>query len=281
MPFTGHVPLEITILEATNAGQRSIEHGIEDRGVSTAEQELIDLQKKQDFMAEAMRTKNYSLIPEAIARNGNLQLDHFSQERADSLYRILVKNGTYLCPTLVVQRWIAFGDTMAEAHDPRQQYIQPGTLVYWQPSMNMLTKYRTAAYIDYVKRRYAAHLQQIAREQAAGVQLLAGTDLTIPYTYPGFSVHDEMELFVTAGLTPLQALQTATTHPVEFFGLQQTMGSVTPGKLAELVLLDDNPLTDIRSANRISAVITHGKLLRRPELDAMMSRAAEAAKSLN
>jgi imidazolonepropionase-like amidohydrolase len=142
---------------------------------------------------------------------------------------------------------------------------------------NMLTKYRTSACVEYTKRNYAAHLQQIPREEAAGVQLLAGTDLTVPYTYPGWSVHDEMKLFVTAGLTPLQALQTAVTHPVKYFGLEQTMGSVRPGKLAELVLLDGNPLLDIGNTDRIAAVITHGKLIRKPELDAMLLQAERAA----
>jgi len=112
------------------------------------------------------------------------------------------------------------------------------------------------------------------------VQFLTGTDLTIPYIYPGFSVHDEMKMFVTAGLTPLQALQAATTHPVEFFGLQQSMGSIAAGKLAEVVLLDGNPLKNIGNADRIAAVITHGKVLRRPELDVMMLAAAEAAQSV-
>jgi imidazolonepropionase-like amidohydrolase len=111
------------------------------------------------------------------------------------------------------------------------------------------------------------------------VQLLAGTDLTVPYTYPGSSVHDEIKLFASAGLTPLQALQTATTHPVEFFGLQNTLGSVTAGKRAEVVLLDGDPLIDLNNLDRIEAVITQGKVLRRPELEALAERAANVAQS--
>jgi imidazolonepropionase-like amidohydrolase len=145
----------------------------------------------------------------------------------------------------------------------------------------MLTKDRTPAYIAYTKRNYAAHLGQVSKEQAAGVQLLAGTDLSVPYTSPGSSVHDKVKLFVTAGLTPSQALQAAITHPVHYFGLEQSMGSVTPGKLAELVLLDRNPMLDIVNTESIAAVITRGRLLRKPDLDALMlqgERAAHAAK---
>jgi hypothetical protein len=230
-------------------------------------------------MAEAMKSGNFTLIPEGIARNGNLWLKNFSQERADALYRTLAQTRTYLCPTLGVQRWIAYGDDLASKPDDRQRYIDPKTLVYWQPSMNLLTKYRTPAYIEWVKVRYAKHLQQISKQQEHGVQLLAGTDLTVPYTYPGSSVHDEIRLFVSAGLTPLQALQTATTHPVEFFGLQNRLGSVTAGKRAEVVLLEGDPLLDLNNLDRIEAVITHGKVLRRPELEALAEGAANVAQS--
>ena len=281
LPFAGHVPVLITIREATDAGQRTIEHAIELRGGSTAEQDVIDIQRKRDIMAEAMHTQNFALIPEFIAQNGNLLLDHFSQPRADALYRSFVRNGTYLCPTLDVKQWLAFVDDLAKQPSPRQQYVPKSTLHYWQPEVGLLTRYRTPAYIAFRKREYAAIMQQIPRQQAAGVQLLAGTDLTVPFTYAGFSVHDEMELFVKAGLSPLQALQTATTHPVEFFGLQQSMGSIVPGKVAELVVLDANPLQDIRNAGRITAVVTHGRILRRADLDSLLSEAAASAQASN
>ena len=98
LPFAGHVPVRVTILDATNAGQRSIEHGIELRGTSTAEDEVIRDIETTDVMAEAIRTKNFALIPESLARRGDLLLDNYSASRAQQLYRALVKNGTYLTP---------------------------------------------------------------------------------------------------------------------------------------------------------------------------------------
>ncbi len=279
LPVAGHVPDDVTILEAVHAGQRSIEHQIEHRGESTAEQELIDRRITHDFMAEAIKTGNYSLIPDGIAREGNLWLQGFSQRRADALYRTLAQNGTYLCPTLVTGYWVAYGDDLAAKPDARQRFIDPGTLVYWQPSMNMLTKYRTPAYTEWVKIKWATLFKQLPRQQALGVQFLAGTDLTVPYTYPGSSVHDEIRMFVSAGLTPLQALQTATRNPVQFFGLQKSLGSVDPGKRAEFVLLDGNPLADLNNLDHIQAVVTHGKLLRKPDLEALTATAADAVKA--
>lgn len=279
LPFAGHVPDFVTILEAVNAGQRSIEHGIEQRGESTVEQEQIDQKRSQDFMTEALKTGNYGLIPDGIARNGNVWLKHFSQDRANTLYRTLAKRGTYLCPTLVTAHWMAYGDELASKPDARQRFIDPKTLTFWQPSMNMLTKYRTPAYTEWVKVRYAKLLQQLPRQQASGVQLLAGTDLTIPFIYPGSSVHDEIRIMASAGLSNLQALQTATTHPVQFFGLQEILGSVAPGKRAEFVLLDGNPLESLDNLDRIQAVITHGRVLRRAELNRLTAEAANAVKT--
>ena len=212
LPFAGHVPNQITIMEAVQAGQRSIEHGIEHRGESTAEEELIQREKTDNYFSEAMRTHNFTLIPEGIAREGEIWRAHFSQQRADDLYRALAQHGTYLCPTLVTERWGAYGDEIASKPDPRQRFIDPNTLPYWQPSANMLTKYATPAYKAWFKTKYKMLLQQIPRQQALGVQLLAGTDLTVPFIYPGSSVHEEIKLFALAGLTPLQALQTATTR---------------------------------------------------------------------
>ncbi len=279
LPFAGHVPNEITILEAVHAGQRSIEHGIAHRGESTAEDELIARHKTDDYFAEAMRTKNFTLIPEGIAREGQIWRQHFSQQRADNLYRELARNGTYLCPTLVTERWGAYGEEMAKQSDARQQYIDPGTLPYWQPSANMLTKYATPAYKEWFKTKYMMLLQQIPRQQALGVQLLAGTDLTIPFIYPGSSVHDEIRLFAEAGLTPLQALQTATIRPVAFFHLERSLGSVEVGKRAELVLLDGNPLQNLGSLDHISAVLTHKAVFQKPELDRMTAKSAALAQS--
>lgn len=279
LPFAGHVPNEVTILEAVHAGQRSIEHGIEHRGESTAEEELIARRKTDDYFDKAMRTHDYTLIPEGIAREGKIWQEHFSQPRADALYRALAQNGTYLCPTLVTERWGAYGDELANTSDVRQQYIDPATLPYWQPSMNMLTKYRTPAYKQWFETKYKTLLEQIPRQQALGVQLLAGTDLTIPFIYPGSSVHDEIRLFAQAGITPLQALQTATTRPVAFFGLQQSLGSVAVGKKAELVLMDGNPLQNLDYLDRISAVLTHKRAILRPELNRMMAQAAKNAQS--
>ena len=94
----------------------------------------------------------------------------------------------------------------------------------------------------------------------AGVQFLAGTDTLNPFCFPGFSLHDELALLVEAGLTPMEAMQAATINPAVFMGKSSSLGTIEKGKIADLVLLDANPLDDIGNTKRIAAVVVGGKL---------------------
>ena len=105
--------------------------------------------------------------------------------------------------------------------------------------------------------------------QKAGVPLLAGTDLGFAYIYPG-DVIKELELFVQAGLTPLEALRTATINPARFLNKDTELGSVEERKLADLVLLDGNPLDDIHNLRSVRAVVFNGRFFDRTQLDAMV-----------
>lgn len=122
--------------------------------------------------------------------------------------------------------------------------------------------------------------KQILIAHRLGVSFLAGTDVSAAYTYPGFSLHDELALFVEAGFTPLEALRTATVNPARFFGTTDSMGSIEAGKTSDLVILDANPLENISNTKRISAVIVDGRLLTRCDLDSLLQKAEAAAKSL-
>lgn len=112
----------------------------------------------------------------------------------------------------------------------------------------------------------------------AGVPIMAGTDVANPFIYAGFSLHDELNVLVKAGLTPMEALQSATLNPAKFVGMQDSLGTGTPGKLADLVLLNANPLADISNTQRISAVVFNWKLLDRQSLDKMLADVEENAK---
>lgn len=106
---------------------------------------------------------------------------------------------------------------------------------------------------------------------------MAGTDFTVRYIYPGFSLHDELALLVEGGLTPMEALQTATRNPAEYLGMLNAFGTVEKGKTADLVLLEANPLEDIKNTRRIAAVMVGGKLLPKEQLQQILADVEAAA----
>jgi imidazolonepropionase-like amidohydrolase len=121
-------------------------------------------------------------------------------------------------------------------------------------------------------------MRDVREMHAAGVPLAAGTDIGAPLLVPGFSLHDELELLVrVAGMTPAEALRAATLTPARVLGRADSLGTVEPGRLADLVLLDADPLADIRNTRRIHAVVADGRLLDRAALDALLAEAEHAA----
>ena len=105
----------------------------------------------------------------------------------------------------------------------------------------------------------------------ANVEIMAGTDTPIAFLIPGFSLHNELVLLVEGGLTPLEALRSATLLPAQYFNMDDVLGTIESGKLADLVLLDANPLDDIRNTKTINSVIRNGKLYDREALDSLLS----------
>ena len=105
----------------------------------------------------------------------------------------------------------------------------------------------------------------------AGIKFLAGTDAPTFLSMPGFSLHDELKLFTQAGFSPLEALRTATINPAKFLKATDSLGTIEKGRIANLVLLDANPLENISNTKKINAVILNGKLLERKDLDELLN----------
>lgn len=113
----------------------------------------------------------------------------------------------------------------------------------------------------------------------AGVQIMAGSDSLDPFNFPGSSLHEELQLLTEVGFTPMQSLQAATSKPAEFLDAagEGGWGTVQSGKIADLVLLDANPLVDIANTRKIAAVVLGGKFLARDDLDLMLGEARAAS----
>jgi imidazolonepropionase-like amidohydrolase len=268
IPFAGHVPGSVSVAEASDAGQKSIEHftGLL-QACSTREEELrkasadawLHLPAGQAFPSRASLR---ALSQQALAT--------FSPEKAQALYARLARNHTWQCPTLTVLRNMAFIQDPANRTDPRLKYMPPGIASGWDPKGDFRLKDRTDedyALAKTVNRKLA---EQIRPMRQAGVDFLAGTDVLNPYCFPGFSLHDELTLLVEGGLSPMEALQAATLNPARFLGKEQDLGTVEKGKIADLVVLAANPLEEIGNSRKIEAVVTGGKLHSKAELQKML-----------
>ena len=205
---------------------------------------------------------------------------HRTSKDATRLLDSLAQNQTWQVPTLAWQRGGTFLDQRDLKHDPLDKYVP----AYWRDvtwrrftdeMMPDLLRDPLALRQDY----FAHNLKMVGAMHHAGVPFMAGTD-TAPgvYIVPGFSLHDELANFVEAGFTPMEALQTATSNPARFLGMEASLGSVEPGKIADLVLLTADPLEDIRNTRKISAVVANGHIFDRAALDQILTHVEAAAK---
>ena len=164
-------------------------------------------------------------------------------------------------------------------HKEWLKYVPSGMRELWKKMSEDNMKQRSAQTWDETHREFPEELKLVGRMYRAGVGILAGSDTYNPYVYPGFSLHEELSLLVEAGLPPMAALQAAIIGPARFMGQAERRGTVEVGKVADLVLLDRDPLADIHNTTSIRAVILGGKLMPRASLDAMLAEAeATAAK---
>jgi hypothetical protein len=236
LPFAGHLPDEPGALGAAALGQRTIEHG---RGMLPCSAEI---RARIRSNPNSTRLNRYC-APEAVQAEILPALRHA---------------GTWYTPTLVSFR----GHRMVGAPSlsnwlaklPGIEHVTPDLKRHWEKMAGPAP--------DGLERELISGFGPLAlAANRAGVPLLAGSDLGDPYVVPGFGLQDELQLLVEAGLSTRDALRSATIEPARALGLSADLGSVQPGKIADLVVLDADPLSDIRNTRRIRAVIIGGRLL--------------------
>jgi imidazolonepropionase-like amidohydrolase len=199
-------------------------------------------------------------------------LETYDPAKADALFAELKKNHTWQCPTLTVLRSFASISDPTFTNDPRLKYMPRSVRDSWDPGKDVRLRNRSAAEMETQKQVYEKNVEIVGAMQRAGVGILAGTDVLNPYCFPGFSLHDELGLLVRAGLTPIEALQAATLNAARFMGRENDLGTIAAGKLADLVLLDRNPLDDISNTKKIDGVVLDGRLFPKAALDDMLNK---------
>jgi imidazolonepropionase-like amidohydrolase len=235
LPFDGHLP-EAGPLAAAAAGQRTLEHG-----------QHMMLCSESDWKKIHTEPANRAADEETWCANPDVQA---------KMFPAIIRAGEWLTPTLTVWR---SGDMIGRPNAKVLAAKLSGSATVW-PELQQWwdSEMGSPPFTDFQRSLLEKAPAMAAAASRAGVKLLAGTDLGDPYVIPGYSLHDELELMVAAGVPTLKALQSATSEPSLAFGLSATVGTIAPGQSADLLVLNADPLQDISNTSRICAVVFNG-----------------------
>ena len=277
LPVVAHVPLTVLAGDASDAGVRSFEH-------------LRNLELACSRDAEALLAERTSMLEAGAGRIGMelrteihlaqrmRAIETYDPERCAALLRKLAANGTWQSPTLFLGTREALRPDLRDGVRETLRWVPDHHRADWEAWSKRVSALTPAAAAAH--KRYADWLfRLVQRMREEGVGLLAGTDISVQWLVPGAGVHEELRSLVEAGLTPLEALRTATWNPGLYFERSGEVGAVAPGRIADLVLIDADPLVDIRNARRIRAVVAKGRYLDRPTLDGLLATAERMARS--
>jgi len=252
LPFAGHLPHSMSIWDAIQMDQQSIEHM---NGV---------LEACTDQPEELQNLTGKSKSEKAL-----FLVRSFDQYKFDSLANFLARSNTWICPTLSV---LKFTSTMPDAswmNDSRLKYLPEQIQKMWQPDKTNID----TSFFEAYEKMFQLQSSLTGKLAGKGVKILAGTDFPNSFCYPGFSLHDELQLMVENGLSPAMALKSATLNPAIFMGKEKEVGKIAEGYRSNLVLLKANPLEDIRNTKKINAVFIRGKYLNSADLNAFLEKA--------
>jgi imidazolonepropionase-like amidohydrolase len=252
LPLEGHVPDAIRASEAINAGQITFEH-------------LIGI-----FEASSPDEDKYL----SGNKGPGVFLATYDPAREANIIALIAAHHVWQCPTLYWERGQWLVDAIDYSKDPDLAYAAHTWVTkLWPASQASIIKSLDTDPLP-VREKFVPHeLEIVHRLQAADVPFLAGTDTPAGVdVIPGISLHLELQRFVDAGFTPLQALQTATLNPAIFLGKRSDYGTVESGKVADLVLLRANPLENIANTRSITAVVADGRYLSLRDLEQLRTR---------
>jgi imidazolonepropionase-like amidohydrolase len=265
--FEGHVPDAIRASEAVSVGQRTFEHLIGIFEASTPDEDAF-LERRYGEGKNPAANKSLAAF-----------LDRYDPAREANIIQLLAKDSVWQCPTLFWERGQWLVDVIDYTKDPDIAYTPRTWIAKKFPSSAKGIAESMDSDPLAVRRRFVEHELDIVRKlHRAGVPFLAGTDTPAGVDVtPGISLHLELERFVAAGFTPLEALQTATINPARFFGKLSDYGTVQPGRVADLVILRANPLDDIANTRAIGGVVADGKYWSRSDIETLRDRLKKVA----
>ena len=263
-----HVPFSVDVVEASNAGLDCMEHMSNLELSCSSEWETL-LQERLKMLEEGSETPGGQLRNEVYEAQRLRAFRSQDEERRDFVLNTLAQNDTWQVPTLVItsqeEHKIYARDDFKETF----RYLPEPLRTEWRNNAENHAQ-KSPSEVGLAHSYWAYDM--IPRLVEKGINIMAGTDMPLAMLTPGFSLHEELALLVKYGLTPMQALEAATLNPAEYYGLEDQQGSIAKGMMADMVILDANPLEDISNTLRINAVMRNGFLHTREELDNILSQ---------
>ncbi len=252
-PVAGHVPYDIRPSEAAQAGIKSQEHFLEILKEVSTESDALRVDEI-DYGNAKSRFEKY------LFRN-QLMLDTYSEDKIKMLFELMAKNNTWHTPTISMWHKNAWFESEIKEDTALYRYLPPYMRRYWQIGENDHLQNRDENLLKLKQDQVEVYSKLLFKMYLAGVPLLTGTDMGAnPLCFPGIGVHNELEMFVKAGIPEIDALKAATINPSIFLEIDNEFGSIENGKIADMVILNQNPLDDINAVRDIASVIKRGEM---------------------
>jgi imidazolonepropionase-like amidohydrolase len=261
LPVYGHVPRAVGLSGVLSAHLRSIEH-------------------LSGYM-EALQTADSPLKDSAFSPRTARMADHVDLTKLPELATATRDAGVWNCPTLVLWSTGTLDEASARQRLqlPVMRYVAPARIKVWEDQIRALNSKISPGDVALYAKAHDVRLKIVKALHDAGARLLAGTDFAGYFLVPGYSLHEELQNLVAAGLTPYEALRAATSDAAEFLNRANDFGTVAEGKRADLLLLSANPLEDVRNAARIEGVMVHGRWFTEADLRERLEKLAASYKN--
>ena len=257
LKVTGHIPLSMDVIEASNAGLNSMEH-LRNLEFSCASNAAELFAQRTEYLASGKNDPGGELRSRIHRQQRLLAIENYDDKKADEVLAVLAANDTWQIPTLALYRSVRMLKNF--------QYLPDSIRKHWEN--DFMSRNPTSEDINPYTQWMSMMVGKIHKKK---ISIMAGTDTPIGYLTPGLSLHEELHQLVESGLSPLEALKTATLNPAIYFNLENELGWIGENTWADLVILDANPLDKIDNTRRINGVVKQGEYYDRKRLDHLLT----------
>ena len=269
LKVTGHVPLSMDVIAASNGGLNSMEHmrNLELSMASNAD-ELLAQRKK---LLEEGKGKPGGVLRSSIHQAQRATaIQNYDEEKAAAVLEVLATNQTWQIPTMALNTLRTTKPFRKQAWQESFQYLPDTISSQWNKTIDFMID--SSEVSDFQRQHADWMMNMIKKVHESEIGIMAGTDTPIGFLTPGYSLHEEMNVLVEAGISPIEVLKSATYNPAAYFNMENELGSIKETFLADLLILDANPLEDINNTLKIKSVIRNGELHDRLALDKILER---------